>query len=625
MKTPKSLFGILTITLALAAQAQAQSFLTNGLVAYYPFNGNANDESGNGHNLANVGATLCADRFGNTNAAYAFNGSSYLGASTPPLTQIDNCTLTAWIQLASLNQNSAFAVCLGQNAQLNNGFGFGVSGGGYGGATGSQLYAFYPGTSFAPDEYEFNSTTEWSQVVMVRSSDVAVLFVNGLPTTNTFSTMVSPPTSFEIGSAGNAYPLYFTGAVDDVRVYNRALSSNEVQELFGYESVPSPCVPHAATATAIIANGFVVSAAVTDGGCGYTDAPLVLIMGGGGTGATATAVVSNGLVVGITITDAGSGYTNAPTVDINAPACIPYTATATATVVNGFVVGATITDGGCGYTNTPTVRFIGGGGSGAQAVAVESNGMVIAINLLNAGFGYTNGPQVVIEPPFISSPTLSMAPMSLLTFSNLTIGGAYQLQQFEQGYFWTNQPTNFTTTSSVYTQMVTGVASSGDYRLALNPLPAQAFAVADVVNGFVVGATVTSGGSGYVTNPPVSIETDDGGTNATAVSQISASGVVTNIVITSAGIGYTNTPTIEIGPPPAAAVSPAVQLVMQVNSASLAPYDNYQIQFAPTLGTTWENWNGGLFRPTDVTNTQFLFVTNSTGFYRLVYVSRGTQ
>ena len=75
----------------------------------------------------------------------------------------------------------------------------------------------------------------------------------------------------------------------------------------------------------------------------------------------------------------------------------------------------------------------------------------------------------------------------------------------------------------------------------------------------------------------------------------------------------------------AAAVSPAVQLVMQVNSASLAPYDNYQIQFAPTLGTTWENWNGGLFRPTDVTNTQFLFVTNSTGFYRLVYVSRGTQ
>jgi hypothetical protein len=41
---------ILTITTALAVQVQAQSFLTNGLVTYYPFNGNANDASGNGNN-----------------------------------------------------------------------------------------------------------------------------------------------------------------------------------------------------------------------------------------------------------------------------------------------------------------------------------------------------------------------------------------------------------------------------------------------------------------------------------------------------------------------------------------------------------------------------------------------
>ena len=48
MKTAKTLFGILTITAALGLQGQAQPFLTNGLVAYYPFNGNANDASGNG-------------------------------------------------------------------------------------------------------------------------------------------------------------------------------------------------------------------------------------------------------------------------------------------------------------------------------------------------------------------------------------------------------------------------------------------------------------------------------------------------------------------------------------------------------------------------------------------------
>jgi hypothetical protein len=138
-----------------------------------------------------------------------------------------------------------------------------------------------------------------------------------------------------------------------------------------------------------------------------------------------------------------------------------------------------------------------------------------------------------------------------------------------------------------------------------------------VVNGFVVGATVTSGGSGYVTSPAVSI-VGGHGTNATAVSHISG-GVVMSISITSAGIGYTNTPTIEIAPPPAAAVFPTVQPVMRVDSAHLAPYDNYQIQFKPDMGGTWANWDGGLFTPTGVTNSQFLFITNGTGFFQLLY------
>ena len=186
------------------------------------------------------------------------------------------------------------------------------------------------------------------------------------------------------------------------------------------------------------------------------------------------------------------------------------------------------------------------------------------------------------------------------------------------GWYWSNQPVSFTATNALYTQMVAGVAGSGDYRLALNPVPAQAFATAQVVNGFVVGATVTSGGSGYVTSPAVTI-VGGGGTNATAVSHLSG-GVVTSITITDAGIGYTNTPTVRIAPPPAAAVSPTVLPVMRVDSASLAPYDNYQIQFKPDLGGAWGNWNGGLFSPTDVTNSQYLFITNGVGFFRLQYV-----
>ncbi|MGO8925786.1 MAG: LamG domain-containing protein [Limisphaerales bacterium] len=297
----------------------------------------------------------------------------------------------------------------------------------------------------------------------------------------------------------------------------------------------------------------------------------------------------------------------------------PRDATASAILAYDFLVAATITDGGYGYTNTPTVRIIGGGGSGAQAVAVVSNGMVVAVNVLDAGYGYTNMPVILIEPPFIAQPEMGIAAMSLLSFTNLALGTNYQFQS-SLGNTWSNLGTAFTATSSTFTQFVSGTADPNDYRLAATPVPSQAYATAQLVNGFVVGATVTSGGFGYVTSPAVTI-VGGGGTNATALANISG-GVVTSITITDAGIGYTNTPTIQIAPPPppAAAVSPTVLPVMRVDSANLAPYENYQIQFKPDLGGTWGNWNGGLFSPTGLANSQYLLITNGAGFFRLEYV-----
>ena len=294
------------------------------------------------------------------------------------------------------------------------------------------------------------------------------------------------------------------------------------------------------------------------------------------------------------------------------------TATATATLAGVFVVGANISNSGSGYTNTPAVRIIGGGGSGATAVAVVSNGMVVTINITGAGSGYTNAPVIVIDPPFVPNPVLGIAPMSFLTFSNVTIGGNYQLQQF-QSYYWTNQSASFMASNTIYTQMVSGVAGNGDYRLAQAPAPIQAFATPQVVNGFVVGATVTAGGSGYVATPAVNIVADVG-TNAMAVAGING-GVVTGISIINAGIGYTNQVAIQIDPPPAAAVySSSVQPVMRLDSANLAPYENYQIQFEPAITGVWGNWIGSLFNPTTVTNSQYLFITNYTGFFRLQYL-----
>lgn len=83
--------------------------------------------------------------------------------------------------------------------------------------------------------------------------------------------------------------------------------------------IEKTCAAHRATATAQLASGSVVSITLTDPGCGYTAAPIVLILGGGGSGASALAQVSNSVVTGITVIDAGTGYTNSPMVYIYSP------------------------------------------------------------------------------------------------------------------------------------------------------------------------------------------------------------------------------------------------------------------------------------------------------------------
>ena len=73
MKKLILLFSVLFTTMSFA---QVPSYVpTSGLVGYWPFNGNANDESGNGNNGTVNGATLTTDRFGNAGKAYGFDGN----------------------------------------------------------------------------------------------------------------------------------------------------------------------------------------------------------------------------------------------------------------------------------------------------------------------------------------------------------------------------------------------------------------------------------------------------------------------------------------------------------------------------------------------------------------------
>jgi Divergent InlB B-repeat domain len=86
-----------------------------------------------------------------------------------------------------------------------------------------------------------------------------------------------------------------------------------------YQAVDLSQALRTATAIPTVVNGFLVAITVTDGGIGYTTAPEVTIIGGGGSGATTGATILEGAVSKIIVRDAGSGYTDTPTVVIAAP------------------------------------------------------------------------------------------------------------------------------------------------------------------------------------------------------------------------------------------------------------------------------------------------------------------
>ena len=96
------LTAIATFGLTAATIAQVPNYVpSNGLVGWWPFNGNANDESGNGNNGTVNGATLTSDRFGNAGKAYSFV-SSYINVPNSNSLQINNqLSISLWVNFNS--------------------------------------------------------------------------------------------------------------------------------------------------------------------------------------------------------------------------------------------------------------------------------------------------------------------------------------------------------------------------------------------------------------------------------------------------------------------------------------------------------------------------------------------
>ncbi|MBI3195202.1 MAG: HYR domain-containing protein [Ignavibacteriae bacterium] len=224
MHLVKSFLSILTIItivgLLLPAFSNAQ--IDNGLVAYYPFNGNANDATGNGNNGNVFGASLTTDRFGNQNSAYFFNGTSdSIQVLNSPSLNPQYLTLAAWVyyQGASYNghivSKSLSQFDLYIEKSIDNGIGGHVNN--------------QPIRSQIPAQQN-----NWMFLCLIKDYDSVYLFKNGVKIKSLLNvgTIVSSPYNMLIGRHPTDANSKFQGKIDDIRIYNRALDAIEIQSLF---------------------------------------------------------------------------------------------------------------------------------------------------------------------------------------------------------------------------------------------------------------------------------------------------------------------------------------------------------------------------------------------------------
>lgn len=210
----------------------------DGIRAYYPFNGNANDESANNNNGTVLGPTLTTDRFGNPNSAYKFNGTSdYIKVQDhTSLRPTDAVTVSAWVNAEDFTSWNIIVCKRYRHSSFPyNSYLLFASGS----AGAAQKWSFGT-TGTSTDKYVFSpnliDTNKWVHIAGTYDKNIndsnIKLYVNGslIDTDNANFTLAYTDSSLRIGMAiPGPSKQFFKGKIDDVRIYGRALCESEIK------------------------------------------------------------------------------------------------------------------------------------------------------------------------------------------------------------------------------------------------------------------------------------------------------------------------------------------------------------------------------------------------------------
>lgn len=243
----KKLILSLFVAVGMIGSASASTLtgsLTNGLASYYDFNGNANDSVGGNHATV-YGAILTNGITGSGNSAYYFNGSSsYMTASYTPQTN-NLFTWSVWVNSQSSNIQAILQQHrIGENGggpSLFSGWPYNLS---------EVVFTSYD-DSLSGDQntaYNFMNSgfilpqNQWTLLTVTSDqSNLRSIYIDG----NLYASLTSSgwgqiSDSIIFGADRFLNNFWFQGSLTDIGIWNRALSSAEVSQLYGIQSVPEP-------------------------------------------------------------------------------------------------------------------------------------------------------------------------------------------------------------------------------------------------------------------------------------------------------------------------------------------------------------------------------------------------
>jgi hypothetical protein len=203
---------------------------TTGLIAHYPFNGNANDISGNNKHGTVLGATLTTDRLNHPNAAYqfAFDGSKYIKI---PAVQSGVVSISLWAYVVG---NSFWNAGVQKIIYARNS----CSGGGHG-TFEIRLNGGYPEFQSLTGGCQLYYATDlitipgtWHHFVLTIDGDSAKAYIDGNFRLYYYINGFLSYTNEDVFIGGEGSTIGFAGKIDDIKIFNRKLSGAEVQQLF---------------------------------------------------------------------------------------------------------------------------------------------------------------------------------------------------------------------------------------------------------------------------------------------------------------------------------------------------------------------------------------------------------